>query len=136
MKNNELLEIRFKNVKSFWKEAEQAFKNKKSLIQTKNVIYFESVEVFRNFMTIQKVEILTVIYNHNPKSIYELAKMVGRNFPAVLRDCTSLKSTGFIEILASKNTKGAKKPILAFSYKGISIYLPMCPYQIEFKEAA
>ena len=113
-----------------------ALKTRKPLIQPKNIIYFESIEGFRNFMTMQKVEVLTVIYNCEPKTIYELAKIVDRDFAAVLRDCTALKTTGFIDLKESKDAKGSKKPVLSFPYKCISVFLPRSPYQIEFNEAA
>ncbi len=87
-------------------------------------------------MTIQKIEILTTIATQKPSSIYELAKLVDRDFAAVLRDCTSLKGTGFIKLQATKGTKRTKIPRLAFDYVAIAIELPHSPYQIEFKHAA
>src|SRR5262249_44513846 len=106
------------------------------LIQPKHIIYFESVVGFRNFMTMQKVEILTVIYNCKPKTIYELAKTVDRDFAGVLRDCTSLKTTGFIDLKETKDAKGSKRPVLSFPYKRITVFLSRSPYEIAFKEAA
>ncbi len=136
MKKNDVLEIHFQSFKAFNREVTAALAKRKSLIQRKNKIYFESIEGFRNFMTMQKVEILTVIYNCEPKTIYELTKIVDRDFAAVLRDCTGLKSTGFIDLKESKDAKGSKRPVLAFSYKRISVFMPRSPYQIAFKEAA
>lgn len=136
MKKNDALEIHFQNCKDFKKEVTTALAKRKPLMQPKNKIYFESIEGFRNFMTMQKVEILTVIYNCEPKTIYELTKIVNRDFAAVFRDCTALKTTGFIDLKESKDAKGSKKPVLSFSYKCISVFMPRSPYQIEFKEAA
>jgi len=136
MKKNDVLEIHFQGFKDFKKEVTTALAKRKTLIQPKNKIYFESMEGFRNFMTMQKVEILTVIYNCEPKTIYELTKIVDRDFSAVLRDCTALKTTGFINLKESKDAKGSKKPMLSFPYKRISVFLPRSPYQISFKEAA
>ena len=136
MKRSNVLEIHFKNRKEFWSEAVTALRKRQPLIQPKHVIYFESVIGFRNFMTMQKVEILTTIYNCKPKTIYELAKIVDRDFPGVLRDCTSLKTTGFIDLKESKDAKRSKKPVLSFPYKSISVFLPRSPYQIAFKEVA
>lgn len=136
MKKVNVLEIHFKTFKEFSEEALRALETRTPLIQPKHIIYFEFVEGFRNFMTMQKVEILTVIYNCQPKTIYELAKIVDRDFAGVSRDCTSLMTTGFIRLKATKNAKGSKKPELTFPYKVISVRLPRSPYQIEFKDAA
>ena len=136
MKKNNVLEIHFQNFKDFTQEITIALTKRKPLIQPKNKIYFESIEGFRNFMTMQKVEILTVIYHCKPKTIYELTKILNRDFAAVLRDCKALKTTGFIDLKESKDNKGSKTPVLSFAYKRISIFLARSPYQIEFKEAA
>ena len=136
MKKNNVLEIHFQNFKDFKKVVTTALAKRKILLQPKNRIYFESMEAFRNFMTMQKVEILTVIYNCNPRTMYELSKIVDRDFSAVFRDCTALKTTGFIELKESKDAKGSKKPVLSFPYKCISVFLPHSPYQIEFNAAA
>lgn len=136
MKKNNVLEIHFKSFRDFIDEAKTALSTRTPLIQPKHIIYFEFVEGFRNFMTMQKVEILTVIYNCKPKTIYELAKIVDRDFAGVSRDCTALSTTGFIRLKKTKDAKGSKKPELSFPYKYISVLLPRSPYQIEFKDVA
>ncbi len=117
-------------------DATSALAKRKPLIQSKNVIYFESVVGFRNFMTVQKIEILTAIATHKPRTIYELAKIVDRDFAGVLRDCSSLDTTGFITLKESKDARGSKRPTLKFPYSIIVVYLPRTTYQIEFTEAA
>jgi len=136
MKKNEILEIHFQSLKDFKKEVTSALSKRKTSIQPKNTIVFESVSGFRNFMTVQKVEILTVIAVKEPKTIYELAKIVDRDFAGVLRDCVALETTGFITLKKANDAKGSKKPALAFPYMCISIQLPNSPYRIEFEEAA
>ena len=136
MKKNDVLEIHFQSFKDFKKEVTSALAKKKASVQPKNVIYFESVNGFRNFMSVQKVEILTVIHVLEPKTIYELAKLVDRDFAAVLRDCSALEATGFITLNESKDAKNSKRPALVFPYKKIIIHLPNRPYSIEFREAA
>lgn len=136
MTNNHVLEIQFKNRKEFFREVSGAIAKRKPLIQPKHQIFFESVATFRNFMTIQKIEVLTTIATQKPSSIYELAKLVDRDFAAVLRDCTGLEGTGFITLRATKNAKRTKVPRLIFDYFVMAIELPHSPYQIEFKHAA
>lgn len=45
-------------------------------------------------MTLQKIEILTIIASAKPKSVYELAKMVDRALGPVQNDCYILESIG------------------------------------------
>lgn len=133
---NDTLEIRFQDFKTFKKATKDALSKRKKTIQPKNHIYFESLAVFRHFMTIQKIEILTVIVNCHPGSIYELANMVDRDFAAVLRDCNMLEGTGFIKLKPAKDNKNTKIPELSFDYSSILVKLPQSEYSIEFDTAA
>ena len=136
MKKIEFLEVHFQAFGDFKKEVTKALSKRVAAIQPKNHVIFDSVASFRNFMTIQKIELLTTIAVLKPSSIYELAKLVDRDFAAVLRDCTGLTATGFINLKEMNDAKGTKVPQLKFSYGGIAVYLPKSPYQIEFKAAA
>jgi predicted transcriptional regulator len=136
MKKIEFLEVHFQTLGDFKKEVTKALSKKMPTIQRKNHIMFDTVASFRSFMTIQKIELLTTIAVLKPSSIYELAKLVDRDFAAVLRDCTGLSSTGFINLKEMNDPKGTKVPQLKFRYGGIAVYLPKSPYQIEFKTAA
>lgn len=135
MKKHEVLEIHFQAFENFKKEVKRALVKRSQLIQPKNHIIFDSIASFRNFMTIQKIELLTVIATQKPSSIYELAQMVDRDFAAVLRDCTGLDTMGFIRLKDAKDAKKTKIPQLRFNYSGLVVYLPKSPYQIEFQVA-
>ena len=136
MKKNEFLEVHFQAFGDFKKEVTKSLAKRVPSIQPKNHIVFDSVASFRNFMTMQKIELLTAIAGQKPSSIYELAKLVDRDFAAVLRDCIGLEGTGFITLKEVNNAKGTKMPRLRFSYVGIVICLPKNPYQIDFNVAA
>ena len=136
MKRIEFLEIHFQSIGDLKKEVTRALSKRASDIQPKNHVIFDSVASFRNFMTIQKIELLTTIAVLKPSSMYELAKLVDRDFAAVFRDCMGLSVTGFINLKELNDAKGTKVPQLKFRYGGIAVYLPKSPYQIEFKAAA
>ena len=70
--------VEFKRLQDLENDLLTLPKSKKPKLQPKSVVYFDSLGSFRSFMTIQKLEILTLIANANPKSVYELAKMLGR----------------------------------------------------------
>jgi len=136
MKKTNFLEVHFQSLRDFKKEVTRVLSRKSSSLQPDKQIFFDSVESYRSFMTTQKIELLAAISQFKPSSIYELAKMVDRDFAAVFRDCSGLESAGFIKLNPTKSAKGTKVPVLKFNYGGIAIFLPKSPYQIEFKSAA
>lgn len=105
-------------------------------IQPKNIIHFDSIASFRGFMTLQKIEILLMISNVKPKSIYELAKLLDRSLGAVQKDCDVLARIGFIKLQKQKTGRGSIMPKLAFDYDKIVVKLPKHPYELRFKAAA
>lgn len=136
MKRNRVLQIHFQDFGGFEEEIRTALSRRKHLVQPKNQIVFDSLSSFRKFMTIQKIELLTIIATQKPSSIYELAKLTDRDFAAVLRDCASLEGTGFIKLIDANDPKRTKVPRLAFEYNQIRIFLPKGAYQIEFRDVA
>lgn len=128
--------IEFKRLQDMENDLLTLPKSKKSQLQPKSVVYFDSLDSFRSFMTIQKLEILTLIANANPKSVYELAKMLGRAIAPVQKDCQSLEAVGFIEFEKEKGGRGTLTPKLIFDYDRILVMLPAHPYELQFSSAA
>lgn len=133
---HDTLEIKFQNFDDFSQAVKGALTKKKKLVQRKNQIFFDSIESYRKFMTIQKIEILTAIAQQRPSSIYELAKLLDRNFAAVFRDCINLKSVGFIKLTDNDDAKNSKTPLLKFDYDRIRVDIPNRAFNIEISEAA
>ena len=106
------------------------------VLQPKRLIYFDSLNSFRSFMTIQKLEILAVVANAKPNSIYELSKMLSRAIAAVQKDCQSLEAVGFIVFEKEKGGRGTLTPMLVFDYNCILVKLPHHPYELQFAAAA
>lgn len=67
-------------------------------------IYFTSLEAVRNFLTPKRLELLHLIKEKNPRSIYELAKISGRSFPSVLRDTELLTRHGLLKLPRVKDS--------------------------------
>lgn len=136
MKKNNALKIKFKNLDQWEKELLDLPKSKKSYIQPNDVIIFDSLNSFRNFMTLQKIELLTIIASAKPKSVYELAKMVDRALGPVQNDCNILESVGFIVFEKQKTGRKTIAPKLKFNYDRIIVELPEHPYELSFKAVA
>lgn len=136
MKNKKTLTIKFKPLSQIKNELHSIKNNKKIYIQPNDVILFESLSGFRNFMTLQKLELLTLIASHKPKSVYELAQMINRAVAPVQKDCHLLEQTGFIMLEKQKTGRGALVPKLKFDYDRIVVEIPLYPYQLSFKSVA
>jgi len=136
MKNENAMIVVFKDLGDLRDDLMAAFKAKKKSIQSKNVVHFDSPNSFRNFMTLQKLELLTLIASADPKSIYDLAKMADRALAAVQKDCQMLERTGFISFKKQKGGRGSIVPKLKFNYDRIVVKLPDHPYALQFEAAA
>lgn len=136
MKSKKALTIKFQSLEQLKKELLDLPKTKKVYIQPEDVLLFESLNGFRNFMTLQKLELLAVISSANPKSVYELAKMVNRAIATVQKDCNLLASSGFIILEKEKGGRKSLAPRLKFNYDRIIVQMPEHPYELSFKAAA
>ena len=136
MKFKKEMIIAFKTLDDLGKEAIRAIKTKTAKIQPDNIIYFDSWTAFRGFMSIQKLEILTMISSVKPNSIYELTRLLDRSLAAVQKDCEVLEQVGFITLEKKKTGRGQVVPRLKFNYDKIIVELPEHPYELSFKASA
>lgn len=63
---------------------------------------FEGILALRQLLSNEKARILHVIKTQKPKSIYDLAKKLGRGFKSVNDDIKLLERFGFIELIEEK----------------------------------
>ena len=136
MKSKKEMHIGFMTLDELEQNALRAIKMRKPDIQPKNIIYFDTWTSFRGFMTLQKLEILMMISSVQPKSIYELCRLLDRSLAAVQKDCETLARIGFINLKKQKTGRGAITPTLVFEYNKIVVNLPKHPYELTFKAAA
>jgi predicted transcriptional regulator len=66
---------------------------------------FESLSVLRKLLSNEKARLLHVIKTKNPSSLYELAKILSRDFKAVVEDVKLLQRFGLIELVSEKSGK-------------------------------
>ena len=67
--------------------------------------YFESLEAVRNFLTEKRLELWRTIRDREPKSLTNLAKLVGRDYKDVHQDVSILVEVGLVDL---RKPKGAK----------------------------
>ncbi|MFA5173720.1 MAG: hypothetical protein WC438_00900 [Candidatus Pacearchaeota archaeon] len=75
--------------------------------------YNSEVSNLRQLLSNEKARLLNVIKTKKPASIYELAKLVGRDFKAVRQDIRLLERFGLVELIsAHKNGRELLRPIV------------------------
>ena len=76
----------------------------------------------RHILSNEKARLLHICKTKQPSSIYELAKLLGRDFKAVRQDIKLLEKFGFIELISSiKNGRERLRPVVDFDEVVITI---------------
>lgn len=118
------------------KEVREVTSGKIQYVQPQNVLIFDSVASYQRLMSEQKYLILAAIRNLKPASIYQLAKLVERDFANVKKDCETLEASGFIVLENSGDNRGTKIPKLIFDYNVIEIHMPSMIYSHNLGKTA
>ena len=96
------------------KESKGIFNLIKDKQISKSDYNFEGLSALRQLLNNEKARMLHVIKNHKPKSIYDLAKKLKRNFKSEIEDIKLLERFGFIELIKEKTKKRVRhKPEIA-----------------------
>ena len=83
-------------------ESKGAFSIFKKPRTSKKDYDFSGVLALRQLLSNEKARILYTIKHQEPKSIYDLAKKLGRGFKSVNDDLKLLERFGFIELIEEK----------------------------------
>ena len=84
-------------------------------IKPKEVVSFANIEIFRQFFTENRLNLLKIIKKEKPDSIYALSKLVDRDFKNVHSDLQILKDFGLVDLTKTKKNKKNVKPSLLYS---------------------
>lgn len=80
------------------------------------------VAVLRNILSNEKARLIHIIKTKSPNSLYELAKLLGRDFKSVRTDLYTLEKFGFIEMIPiHKGRRETLKPVIALDVLEIKI---------------
>ena len=91
----------------------------KSVREAAETICFDSVEDMQKFLSPERIRLLKTVHEKNPKSIYELAKMLKRDRKNVTEDVKMLEAVGLIERKIAKS--GKEKVELVVDYGRIQM---------------
>lgn len=85
---------------------------------------FEGIAMLRKILSDEKARILHTIKSKKPKSIYELAKFLKRDFKSVIDDVRLLEKFGFIDMVSEKSGNRERlRPIVSVDSMHIHIKL-------------
>lgn len=80
------------------------------------------IALLRSLLSNEKARILHIIKEKQPNSLYELAKLLGRDFKSVRQDVAMLEKFDFIEMIPIHKGKREKlKPVLVLDELEITI---------------
>lgn len=84
------------------------------MFKTEQSLDFDGLATLRKILSNEKAKILHTIKTKKPKSIYELAKQLNRDFKSVIDDVKLLEKFGFIDMIAEKSGKRERlRPVVA-----------------------
>ena len=86
-------------------------------------IFFESTDDMRAVLTNNRLMVLKAIRESNPKSIYELSKVLRRNLKNVNEDLKLLAEIGLVTLEATKTDKKRITPHV--DYAKITLEIPV-----------
>jgi predicted transcriptional regulator len=86
-------------------------------------IYFENLATMRKAITEERLRILRVVKAEHPGSLYELAKLLNRDFKNVCDDVNYLAGLGLIELKKTKD--GREKTTPTVDYEKILLEIPV-----------
>lgn len=78
-------------------------------ISRRGGVYFTSIEAARNLLTPNRLALLRAVRSERPGSIYELAKMVGRDLKNVQDDLRLLETYGLVRM--AHGTRSGKRRV-------------------------
>lgn len=117
--------IRIKSLEDVFEEAKDVMKRleKGEKVKKHEGISFENLDVMRRVLTEERLRILKTIKKEHPSSIYQLAKMLGRDIKNTFDDVQYLTQAGFIEL--KKTKEGREKATPHVKYDKILLEIPV-----------
>lgn len=88
-------------------------------------IYFTSIEAAQNLLTKTRLELLHTIRYQKPRSIYQLAKLVGRNLKNVQADLQLLEAYGLVKLIETKSGDNRHVKVPKVPYEEIDLKIPL-----------
>jgi predicted transcriptional regulator len=123
-KNEKMAEKRIRTKKITIEQRQGAFTALFSRFRSQEKYESQEISMLRSLLSNEKARLLHVLKTKQPNSIYELAKILGRDFKSVRDDISQLEKFGFIELIPVHKGKREKlKPILVLDVLEVKLVL-------------
>lgn len=116
---------RIKSLEDIFEEAKDVMKRleKGEKVKKHEGISFDNLDVMRKVLTEERLRILKTVKKEHPSSIYQLAKMLGRDMKNTFDDVQYLAQIGFIDL--KKTKEGREKATPSVKYDKILLEIPV-----------
>ena len=104
------LEESLKDFARTWKRVEAGKE-----VRKEEGIYFDSIDSMRAVLTNNRLLILKTVREQKPKSVYELAKTLGRDLKNVNQDLKLLSDIGLVTLKKVDTTKKRTQPSVDYA---------------------
>lgn len=113
--------IEVKSIEDTLKEAKRIMERleKGKAVEKKDSLSFKNVDIMRKVLTNKRLQLIKAIRKYKPQSIYELAKIVGRNPKSVNIDVMVLNKLGMMDL--KRTDKKRENIVPKVNYKKIDI---------------
>jgi len=120
--------VKVKNIKLGMRTVDSAFKDwaetfekvrKGKKVDRRRGVYFTGLEAIRKVLTEKRLELLHIIKEQEPDSVYELSKIVKRDIKNVNDDLLVLKDIGLVSVFKAR--KGRERSIPRVNYDKIQL---------------
>lgn len=91
---------------------------KKEKVEPQEILSFVNAKLMRQTLTPQRLRLMKIIREKEPKTIYELAKVAKRSYANVFRDVKKLRE---LELIDLKQEKNSSKPMAKYDRLDVSI---------------
>ena len=117
--------IRIKSLEDVLKEAKGVMKNldRGKPVKKHEGVSFASMDDMRKALSEERLKILKTIRKEHPGSIYELAKILGRDKKNIFDDVRYLAQVGLIDLTKAKD--GREKITPRVNYERILLEIPV-----------
>jgi len=119
------IDIGIKSLEESLKDFSTAWKKmaSKEKIKKEKGLYFDSIDTMRAILTNKRLLILKMVREQSPSSVYELAKMLGRDLKNVNQDLKLLAEVGLVTLEKKQTDK--KRVIPHVDYSKILLEIPV-----------
>jgi predicted transcriptional regulator len=83
-------------------------------VKKQEAVYFENLDAMRKVFTEERLRIVKTIKKEHPSSIYELAKILGRDVKNTFDDVQFLAQAGLVELRKIKKGREKTTPMVKY----------------------